>query len=367
MGKGINMRLNKIISKYGDNITGITDLTGGDEPSKLFYLLADKLSYLLDEDTDKVISERGVLVRRRLHFILATFGKFFLTNPQIYENRNFLRNPNQENVEKDSGIVLPDEPVIWTSNHAFKDDTLATILAAQRHAYILFGSIPQFYNTLDGVTSWINGVVMTNRKVSISKKTSVGKAVKAMQYGADLMLFPEGVWNKSPNALLLDLWPGIYRIASETGARIVPVVHYIRDCTNQLKDNPIHTVVDDPVRIDDLSEKAALDYIRDILATWYYLMMDIYGKSTRDAELRGAESPCEAWEKHLQDRVRTAARYDLEIELCADYRPKGKVTSDRVWRDVAAINKITPDNAATVAYAYNEMQQFMENDFQRRF
>jgi 1-acyl-sn-glycerol-3-phosphate acyltransferase len=321
----------------------------------------------LDENTDKVVSESGVHMRRKLHFIIAAFGKYFLTNPQIYENRNFLLNPNQENVEKDKKIVLPEEPVIWTGNHAFKDDTLATILAAQRHAYILFGSIPQFYNTLDGITAWINGVILTNRKVSGSKKTSVGKAVKAMQYGADLMVFPEGVWNKSPNALILDLWPGVYRIACETGAKIVPVVHYIRDTTNQLKDNPIHTVVDDPVRIDNLSEKAALEYIRDILATWYYLMMDIYGKSTRETELRGMESSVKAWEKQLQDRVKTAARYDTEIELSADYRPKYKVTSDIVWRAVADIDKITPDNAEYVAYACNEIRQFLENDFQRRF
>ena len=30
------------------------------------------------------------------------------------------------------------------------------------------------------------------------------------------------------------------------------------------------TVIDDPVRIDDLTEQQALDYIRDIFTTWYY-------------------------------------------------------------------------------------------------
>lgn len=51
--------------------------------------------------------------------------------------------------------------------------------------------------------------------------------------GGSLGIFPESVWNKSPNALLIDLWLGIYRIACETGAKVVPVVHYIRDCSNQ--------------------------------------------------------------------------------------------------------------------------------------
>lgn len=367
MMKTDNKRIHKIIEKYGDNITGIRDLTGDAEPSALFYLLADKLSYLLETDADKVISQGGVSIRHNLHFIIETLGKYFLTNPQVFENRNFLRNPQSENVPKDKEIILPDEPVIWTSNHAFKDDTLATILAAKRHAYILFGSLPQFYNTFDGITAWVNGVIMTNRKMSSSKRTSTDKAVKAMRYGADLMIFPEGVWNKSPNALLLDLWPGIYRIACETGARIVPVVHYIRDCTNQLKENPIHTVIDDPIRVDDLSERAALEYIRDVMATWFYLMMDIYGKSTREEELCGMASSMQAWEKHLTDRVKTAARYDTEIEVSADYRPNYKATKRDVWQGIASIDTITKENARSVAYALNELYQYEMDDFQRRF
>lgn len=71
---------------------------------------------------------------------------------------------------------------------------------------------------------------MMNRKVEASRRASIPKAVKAMQLGADLVVFPEGVWNKSPNKLILDLWPGIYRIACEIGAKVVPIVHYIRDC-----------------------------------------------------------------------------------------------------------------------------------------
>ena len=199
-------------------------------------------------------------------------GARFLKNPQIFENRNFLRKPDKDPIAPDKDILLPKEPVIWAGNHAFKDDGLATILAAKRHAYILFGSLPQFYNTFDGITAYLNGVIMINRKVAASKKSATAKAVRAVGYGADLMVFPEGVWNKTPNRLLLDLWPGIYRIACETGAKVIPVVHYMRDCTGRESNNPIHTVIDDPIRIDDIGEQAALRYVRDVLATWFYLM-----------------------------------------------------------------------------------------------
>ena len=362
-----HQRLHRVLQKYDGLITGPNDLTGGETPSGLFYLLADQLNYLLNPDPEKVISAKGVARRRKINGIIKTLGVHFLSNPQIFENRNFLKDPYAAEIAPDPGIILPDEPVLWTANHAFKDDTLATILAAQRHAYILFGSVPQFYNTFDGVTAWLNGVVMTNRKVAVSRHTSVPKAVRAIQFGADLMVFPEGVWNKSPNVLLLDLWPGIYRIACETGASVVPIVHYIRDCALPGKSNPIHTVVDDPIRIHNLSERAALELIRDVLATWFYLMMEIYGKSTREEALEGYATPTEAWEQSLKARVKTADRYDLEIELCADYRPKWKTEPQQVWQSIANISALTKENILDVIYARQMVEQCKENDFQRRF
>ncbi|MCM1325829.1 MAG: 1-acyl-sn-glycerol-3-phosphate acyltransferase [Bacteroidales bacterium] len=361
-------KIDAILNKYGTMVTGLSDLTADIPPSALFYLLADKLSYLLDESPEAVVTEKGVQCRRRLHFLIKTLGPHFLKNPQVFENRNFLRNPDiKDKIEPDDEIFLPKEPVMWTANHAFKDDTLATILAAKRHAYILFGSLPQFYNTFDGITAYLNGVIMTNRKVAASKKSSIAKAVRAVGYGADLMVFPEGVWNKTPNRLLLDLWPGIYRIACETGAKVIPVVHYMRDCTGREKNNPIHTVIEDPIRNDDLSEQAALRYVRDVLATWFYLMMEVYGKSTREKEVGAGISSTIAWEQELMARVKTADRYDQEIELCADYRPKDIVSPEQVWQVFAEIEEVTPQNAEYVAYARRLLEELRQQDFQRRF
>lgn len=359
-------RLDAILKQYDGMITSASDLTAGEPPSKLFFILADKLHYLLNEDENIAIAPKGVAHRRKLNPLLKTLGVHFLSNPQIFENRNFLRNPDDPAPPADLKIVLPKEPVIWASNHGFKDDALASILAAQRHAYILFGSLPQFYNTFDGVTAWLNGVAMVNRKVAASRKSSIPKAVRAMNCGADLLLFPEGVWNKTPHTLVLDLWPGIYRIACETGAKVVPIVHYLRD-NDRSKNNPIHTVVDDPIRIDHLTQQQALSLIRDIFATWYYLMIEAYGKATRNEILGGAATSTAAWETSLKERICTVARYDQEIELQADYRPKSKVSPQQVWQAIANIAPITSQNAKHVLFAKQLVAQCEREDFQQRF
>lgn len=358
-------KIDAILKKYGNMITNLCDLAANDSPSVLFFLLADKLNYLLDVDSEIAISKKGVELRRKINFIIKNLGPYFLNNTQILENRNFLRNPSCSAAPTDAKITLPREPVIWASNHGFKDDTLASILAAQRHAYILFGSLPQFYNTFDGLTAWINGVAMVNRKVSVSRKTSIAKAVRVINCGADLLMFPEGVWNKSPNALAINLWPGIYRIACETGAKIVPIIHYLRD-NDTSKNNPIHTVVDDPIRIDDLAEQAALDYLRDIFATWYYLMIESYGKTTRD-EILGTLSFVEVWERQLEERLSFVKRYDKQIEFCADYHPKWKIAPQQVWQTIADITNITPKNVLYILHGRQEVTQRTREDFQHRF
>jgi 1-acyl-sn-glycerol-3-phosphate acyltransferase len=355
-------KLEQIKEEQKENIRNINDLTAGDEPSLLFYILAEKLGYLLSNDPSKCLSEDSISLRRKINKIIKLVGPKFLSAPQVFEDRNELMGDGT----KYEDVVLSSEPVIWIANHAFKDDTLASILAAKRNAYILFGSLPQFFNTIDGVLSWANGVVMTNRKVSSSKHASVDKAVKAINMGIDLMMFPEGVWNKTPEKLMLELWPGIYRICKETKAKVVPMAHYVKDCASLESSNIIHTVVDNPVRIDDLSEKAALEYLRDIVSTWYYLMMEKYGKSTREEELKGFENASLAWEDALSRRVKTAARYDKEIELCADYRPKDE-RIDEIWENIANVKNITKENILLVEEAKQKIMKFKENDFQRRY
>lgn len=358
-------QLDKILTKQKEHILNADDLLAGKDPSLLFYILANKLGYLLDNDPEKVLSEKGIKIRKKLNYLIKKIGPMFLSSPQIIENRNKLIDPDSK--EEDPGIILPDKPVIWAANHAFKDDTLASILAAQRNAYILFGSLPQFYNTFDGITAWANGVVITNRKVKESKKASTEKSKKAMGLGADLFIFPEGVWNKSPNDLLVNFWPGIFKIAQETGADIVPIVHYIRELSKPGKNNPIHTVIDDPINISNMSTEEASELLKEKMGTWLYLMLEKYGQSTRAEMLKGYSTSQEAWENHLQERVSTTDRYDLEIELCADYRPKDIILPEDVFSSIADIKNITPENIQHVKYARQLVKSRKQNDFQRRF
>lgn len=389
--KEIKLIINYIY-KYREHLTGFVDFIGDkDAPSKQFLYNIKHYGYLLEDNPELVVNKKDVLLRKLiLDKLIKLIGPSQLKNKQVFENREYLKsNEASLKEKKDSKIVLSKEPIIWTPNHHFKDDVLASYLATGRQSYILFGSIPQFYNTFDGVLANLVGSLMTNRKVSSSKHASIKKAGRAIQLGSDILCFPEGIWDKLPHDLLLQFWSGVYQIAKENGAKVAPIVHYIYDPTLQIdsKTNPIHTVVDDPIDITQFSEKAGLEYLRDIMATWYYLMMEKYGESTRENIIKFYEKRAidrndkltkdsfvkreltshEAYELYLMDLLETVDWYDSEIELAYDYRPKNIVRPETVFEPIANIKNTTPQNVNNVLAAKQLVKTRKKEDYQRRF
>ena len=359
-------RKEKIDKLQSDNrIISAKDLYGDDDPSLLFPFLIGKFDYLLDPEDVSGFTKESIKKKEKFSKLVRKIGPLFLKTEQIFEDREELAKNTDLEIKP---LSIPNEPVIFVSNHGFRDDILGSVLAADRHAYVMFGSLPQFYNTIDGPLLFENGVLLMNRKVKESKNSSINKAVTLLNNGCSLIVFPEGVWNKKPNVLTLPLWRGAYVIAKQSGAKIVPIIHYIKDPTLTLpkNENPFHTVIDNPIDVSEMSEKEALEKISDSFNTWCYLMMEKYGISSRKEMLNGYENADDAWEEQLRLRIKTADRYDFEIETSSDFRPKGIVYPEDAFESIANMN-ITPKNAKDIIEAKKLVKTAKRNDFQRRF
>ena len=141
-------QFNRILQHFDGNITGPADIVGAAGPSMLFYLSAGKLARLLSDSVEHTLSERSLRFRKKINPFFKRVGPLFLEHRQVFENRNALMGIS----EADAPQAVPDEPVIWCANHGFKDDVAATVISC-RHAYILFGSLPMFFNTFDGLSA----------------------------------------------------------------------------------------------------------------------------------------------------------------------------------------------------------------------
>ena len=115
----------------GSNITGLSDIVGDGKTSAIFYLLADRMAYLMSGNAEEVLSKRTVRIRRKINKLIKMVGPLFLERKQVFESKNALMGID----EPDKPIELLAEAVIWCPNHGFKDDVLATVLAS-RHASV---------------------------------------------------------------------------------------------------------------------------------------------------------------------------------------------------------------------------------------
>lgn len=376
------------LEKYKEGLTDYVDLVGDDLlPGPFFFHNLKHYGYLLGLNPENASSIENMRFKAKVVYpLIQKFGKYFLKSNQIFENRNELLEFSKRKAElekegltdiidedslifdEESGIELPNEPVLWTMNHSFKDDVLASVLSVSRPFSMFFGSLPQFYNTFDGVLAYNLGSIVINRKSKESKIASQEKAKKVIDNGLDIMMAPEGVWNKNPHKLLEHFWPGVYRLAKETNSKVVPIVHYIYDPTQRIprKENPIHTVIDDPIDITYMPEKEALEYYRDILATWYYIMMEKYGKTTREELIKGYDNSASAYEDIMQALMKTVDRYDREFEKNATYHPKEIVTPEDVFEIIADI-KPSKESILDQQYAKKLVLTRKKENYQGRF
>lgn len=167
--------------------------------------------YMLEDDAEKTISQKGSNVRKKIRPLFRQVLKLGNKLELIQEKKEFDRNST-------------DRPVIYVCSHGFKDDVLNSILTIKDHSYVVFGNIDLFFNTFDGLCLWIYGTQLVDRYNPESKKAMKSKMNKMIEYGNNVIIFPEATWNMSPNNLIEKLHGGFYDVALSQDALVVPVI-----------------------------------------------------------------------------------------------------------------------------------------------
>ncbi len=223
------------------------------------------LEYLKQPEPEKTISKGGISIRKKLNPLVKAFAPFMSKYKMKVSER------------KD---VATDRPVIFSATHGFRDDILFTMRAIKAHGYILFGNIHQLFYSYEGIAIWLNGVVLVDRTDKESRQASKEKMKYVLRSGGNLIVYPEGTWNKSENLLILQLFGGIYDIAKETGAVVVPVATH-------LEGKYVFVSVGEALDIAVYKKTEGLAVLRDEMATLKWELMERYSYVTRNELLKG--------------------------------------------------------------------------------
>ena len=120
-------------------------------------------------------------------------------------------------------VPKTNKPIIFCITHIGKHDIEVCSQLLKKHYYLLSGDFENLHGTFEGTFLELNGIIFLNKYDKEDKTRSKEVSVETLKKGGNIMWFPEGIWNLSPNQPVLPLPFGIIEVAIKADAVIVPV------------------------------------------------------------------------------------------------------------------------------------------------
>ena len=154
---------------------------------------------------------KGTRIRKTLHpflmMLLRIKSKFLGLTYEIISDKSI----------DDNKIV------IYAITHIGKCDYEMVVEALGICAYPFAGDWELMYATIDDYFLRANGVLYVDTADKEDRQNSFKYMCKLLKQGTSMVIFPEGIWNLSPNLPTLKLFPGCVQAAKECQVPIVPI------------------------------------------------------------------------------------------------------------------------------------------------
>ena len=221
-----------------------------------------------------------------------------------------------------------DRPIIFAVTHVGKFDIEVVSEAIKDHYYLLSGDYEHIQGIVDAPFLAVNGVIYFNERVKEDRASVSERMIAHLQAGGNLMYFPEGTWNMTPNLPMLPCYWGIVEIAQKGNAIIVPVAadQYGKKFKINIGENF------DMSEFGNTNEEKskAITALRDTLSTLKWEIWETEPQSR--SELSGNE-----WEQYCEDRFREWPYFSLEYIDGLIFKPKGVTPPKDVFSHLDAI------------------------------
>lgn len=227
------------------------------------------------------------------------------------------------------GTIPKNQQFIFVANHWCIDDIPTAGEVIGSHFYVLVSNEDRY--TFDGLALELNGVVWTNRMDKSERGRAKNDLLRHLKLGHNILMYPEGTWNLSPNLPMLTMNYGCISMSLETGVPILPIYLHFKDDVCKVEINEPFYATEDKVY--------SISRLRDIMATsaWnFYEQEDVITRNELNTNY---------WEENIAKRYAkySRARKDpvgvRQFESHCIYRPKGQVTYEEAF---SHLNTIIP-------------------------
>lgn len=288
-----------------------------------YYMLKRK------ERFDAGVPLKGIKLRKLIHFIPLGLIKV------------------DKHLEKEKITVIHDErtkysffdknkkPLLFTCSHFGGNDIHRVFETLKSQAYLLFGDPVGTYKDIVGLILVFNGAINLETRNKEDRRIAKERSIELLKKGGNLLIFPEGAWNLSPNLLAMDLYKGSVFMARESGADIVPIAieEYDKNYVVSIGKS-IHMEDVKDLSLDELNL-----YLRDCIATEKWRIFESRGIYKRkDIEVMGKRE----FEEYIVNKC--GYGYTVEDVYETKFVDKNKVDQNDVFKHLNDIH-INKNNA----------------------
>lgn len=155
---------------------------------------------------------RGIELRKKMHPII----NFILKVDQIFSRESNI-------VISDKSYKDPNVSKIYACTHIGGNDIQRTFQIIKEPAYLMLGDPGILYKMPIYQGLKLNGVIPLETKNRTDRKIAYSRSIELLTNGGNLLIYPEGAWNVSPNVIVMKTFNGTVRMAKETGVDIIPI------------------------------------------------------------------------------------------------------------------------------------------------
>ena len=236
---------------------------------------------------------KGIELRKKIYFLIS----FILKMDQVFSKEKIV-------VIKDMHNKNNDVPKIYACTHIGGNDIQRTFQVINDPAYLMLGDPGILYKMPIYQGLKLNGVIPLETEDREDRKIAYNRAIELLNNGGNLLIYPEGAWNVSPNLLVMKIFTGTVRMAKETGAEIIPIAVEQYDKTFYFNIGKNYKILNS----DQKSINELRDDLRDKLVTLKWEILESQPKLDRSLLT-------ENYLKSFQDEIIARCNYGYGFSL----------------------------------------------------
>ena len=254
---------------------------------------------------------KGINLRKKIHFLCNAILKI----DQTLSKENIV-------VISDKSKTNDNKPKIFACTHIGGNDIQRTFQVIKKPAYLMLGDPGILYKMPIYEALKMNGVIPLETKNKIDRKIAYNRAIELLNKGGNLLIYPEGAWNVSPNELVMKTFPGTVRMAKETGVDIVPIAV-------EQYDKTFYFNIGENIKIEKTTQESEKELnlkLRDKLATLKWELLK------NQPKLQKKDIPSiENFQSEIIERCNYGYGFSLEDALSESFHDKTITSEEEVF------------------------------------